>query len=75
MLANGNKNIKLLISFMTRDEKQVKAAFSMFNLERTMYKLEYATVEPARWENYGLYANVDIPMIKRQKRGGQKYYL
>ena len=63
------------MSFMTRDEKQVKAAFHMFNLERTLYKLEYATVKPNRWENYGLYANVDIPLIKRQKRSGQKYYL
>jgi hypothetical protein len=65
VLSNFNKNIKLLMSFMTRDERQVKAAFNTFNLERTMYKLEYATVEPNRWENYGLYSNVDIPMIKR----------
>ena len=63
------------MSFMTRDEKQVKSAFGMWHLERTMYKLEYATVKPNRWENYGLYANVDIPMIKRLKKGVSKYYL
>jgi Icc-related predicted phosphoesterase len=75
VLANGNKDIKLLMSFMTRDEKQVKSAFKMFNLEKTYYKLEYATVKPNRWENYGLYSNVDIPMIKRLKKPEKKHYL
>ena len=74
VVAKGNCSIKLLMSFMTRDEKHVKGAFKAFNLERTLYKLEYATVEPNRWENYGLYSNVDIPMIKRLKNKGQKYY-
>ena len=64
-----------MMSFMTRDEKQVKSAFKMFNLEKTMYKLEYATVKPNRWENYGLYANVDLPMIKRLKRPEKNHYL
>ena len=47
----------------------------MFNLEKTQYQLEYATVKPMRWENYGLYSNVDLPMIKRMKKGKGKYYL
>ena len=70
--ANGNKDIKLLMSFMIRDEQRVKSAFSMFNLERTQCQLEYATVKPNRWENYGLWANVDLPMMKRvkKKKGG-----
>lgn len=52
---------------MIRDEMKVKSAFKMFNLERTNFELEYATVKPNRWDNYGLYTNVDIPMIKRLK--------
>jgi hypothetical protein len=75
VLANGKKDIKLLMSFMTRDEQQVKSAFKMFNLTKTMYKLEYATVEPNRWENYGLYSNVDLPMIKRLKKPEKKHFL
>ena len=55
------------MSFMIRDEMKVKSAFRMFNLERTNFELEYATVKANRWDNYGLYANVDIPMIKRLK--------
>jgi hypothetical protein len=47
----------------------------MFDLTKTMYKLEYATVEPNRWENYGLYANVDLPMIKRLKKPEKKHFL
>ena len=37
VLANGNKDIKLLMSFMKRDENQVKNAFKMFNLTKTLY--------------------------------------
>ena len=37
VVANGKKDIRLLMSFMIRDEQKVKHAFSMFNLERTQY--------------------------------------
>ena len=73
VLSNGNKNMKLLMSFMIRDEAHVKQSFKMFNLERTQYQLEYATVKPNRWDNYGLYANVDLPMIKRMKKKSNKW--
>ena len=39
----------------------------MFGLEKTGLELEYATVKKNRWENYGLYSNIDLPMIKRLK--------
>lgn len=39
----------------------------MFNLERTSFELEYATVKANRWDNYALYSNVDLPFIKRNK--------
>ena len=57
---------------MTKDEGRVKQAFSVFNLEKTNLELEYATVKPNRWDNYGLYANTDLPMIKRLKKKGGK---
>ncbi len=63
---------KLMMSFMTKDEGRVKQAFSMFALEKTNLELEYATVKPNRWENYGLYSNTDLPMIKRLKKKGAK---
>ena len=37
VLAGGNKDIRLLMSFMIRDEKTVKSAFKMFNLEKTTF--------------------------------------
>jgi hypothetical protein len=46
----------------------------MFNLERTNFELEYATVKANRWDNYALWTNVDLPMIKRFKqKKGSKY--
>ena len=70
VLTNGSKakgGCKLLISFMLKDEPRVKQAFKAFNLERTNLELEYATVQPNRWSNYCLWANTDLPMIKRVK--------
>lgn len=52
---------------MIRDEGHVKSAFGQFHLERTNFNLEYATVKPNRWDNYGWYSNTDLPMIKRLK--------
>jgi hypothetical protein len=59
---------------MIRDEMKVKNAFCGkhgFNLERTNFELEYATVKANRWDNYGLWANHDFPMIKRLKKKGK----
>ena len=67
MLAGKNKDIKLMMSFMTKDEKQVRSAFRHFNLDKTNFQLEYGTVKANRWDNYGLYSNTDMPMIKRIK--------
>ena len=54
---------------MTRDVNQVKNSFRQFALEKTNLDLEYATVKPNRWDNYGWYSNTDLPMIKRLKKG------
>lgn len=61
----NNGEMKLGMSFMKRDEKAVLNTFSVFKLELTNFNLEYATVEPNRWDNYCWWANTDLPMIKR----------
>ena len=63
--SSHHKEMKLGMSFMTRDETPVKKAFHQFALEKTTLQLEYATVKPNRWDNYGWYSNTDLPMIKR----------
>ena len=72
MVAGPNKNINLLMSFMIKDEPRVMSAFRQFNLSKTSFELEYGTVKPNRWDNYGLYANTDLPMIKRNKKKGKR---
>lgn len=67
-------DVKLLVSFMIRDEMKVKSIFEKvgnFTLERTNFELEYATVKANRWDNYAFYSNVDLPMIKRLKKKGK----
>ena len=55
------------MSFMIREVDNVKKAFAAFKLDRTNLALEYATVKPNRWDNYGWWQNTDLPMIKRLK--------
>lgn len=62
------RDVKLLMSFMIKDEGHVISAFRAFNLTKTNFELEYATVKANRWDNYGLYANTDLPFIKRIKK-------
>ena len=59
--------MNLGMSFMIREVENVKKAFASFSLERTNLALEYATVKPNRWDNYGWWQNTDLPMIKRLK--------
>ena len=62
-----HRKMNLGLSFMTRDKTEVLRAFRQFPLEKTNLALEYATVKPNRWENYGWYSNTDLPMIKRMR--------
>ena len=71
VLAQGDHTTKLLLSFPRKDEVHVKRSFHMFNLDPTSFELEYATVKPNRWENYRLFANCDLPFVKRL-RGKKK---
>ncbi|KAI5071959.1 hypothetical protein GOP47_0014210 [Adiantum capillus-veneris] len=62
---DGNLEAKLLVGFLRREEGAFLQAFAPFRLRRTRFVLEYATVKPNKWQNYALYANVDLPGIKR----------
>lgn len=60
---------KIMIGFLKREEPLLLSTFRGFQLRRTSFKLEYATVKPNKWANYALYTNVDLPRIKRMKPG------
>ena len=72
MVANYDFTTKLLVGFMKREEVLLRKCFKNFGLEKTGFELEYATVKPNKWDNYGLYANCDMPYIKRVKAKGKK---
>uniref|UniRef100_A0A914XPT4 Uncharacterized protein n=1 Tax=Plectus sambesii TaxID=2011161 RepID=A0A914XPT4_9BILA len=65
----GGSRPQLLVAFRRREEQQLLRAFNAFNLRPTTFALEYARVKPAKWTNYGLYANCDLIGIKRLKGG------
>ena len=68
-IIKGDTNCKLMIGFLIREEKILLNTFSKFNLKRTNFPLEYATAKPNKWKNYALYSNIDLPGIKRLKKG------
>ena len=69
VLAKNDFSTKLMLSWPRKDEYELCKSFSKFNLVRTKFELEYATVKPNRWDNYSLYSNCDLPMIKRINKG------
>lgn len=66
-VCNGNTSTKIMIGFLIREEKELLTWFKEFNLKKTSFRLEYATVKSNKWRNYALYSNVDLPGIKRLK--------
>ena len=65
VLCKDNFRKKLLVGFLVREEATLLQTFAPFGLKKTKFILEYATVKPNKWKNYALYANVDLPGIKR----------
>lgn len=63
----SDASTKIMIGFLRREEPLLLTTFKVFQLRRTSFKLEYATVKPNKWTNYALYTNVDLPGIKRLK--------
>ena len=63
-LTKSNKNSKLMIAYVIREDKNLLYIFKDYNLKLTKFKLEYQNVESNKWENYGLYTNFEIGKIK-----------
>ncbi|KAL2634209.1 hypothetical protein R1flu_005688 [Riccia fluitans] len=67
-VCKGNTKTRLLIGFLVREEANLLKVFKDFNLVRTKFVLEYATVKPNKWRNYALYSNDDLPGINRIRK-------
>jgi len=65
LLTNNDYSTKIIIGFLKREEKRFMEAFADYNIRLTNFKLEYASIKPNKWANFGLYSNVDLPGIKR----------
>jgi hypothetical protein len=63
-LTKGDKTTKVLFAFVSREEKSLFHAFKTYNLKATKFKLEYQSVDPTKWSNYGLYSNYEFNKIK-----------
>ena len=63
-ITKGNKNVKIVIAYVIREEKNLLSIFKSYNLQLTKFKLEYANVDSAKWSNYGIYSNFESGKIK-----------
>jgi hypothetical protein len=67
VITGKNYNTKIMIGFIKREEKQLIEAFKEYDIKLTNCPLEYASIKPNKWANFGLYSNVDLAGIKRLK--------
>ncbi len=65
LLTNNDYSTKIIIGFLKREEKRFLEAFADYNVKLTNFKLEYASIKPNKWSNFGLYSNVDLIGMKR----------
>lgn len=65
MITGGNKNVNIMIGFLTRYEKTLLEVFKSYGISETSTPLEYAHIKPNKWKNFTLYSNIDLPGIKR----------
>lgn len=63
-LTEGDKNTKLIFAFVKREQKFLLYNFESYNLQLTKYKLEYRSVDPTKWDNYGIYTNYEFKKMK-----------
>jgi len=65
VLTDSDYTTKIVIGFLKRDERLLMEAFNDYHIKLTNFKLEYSTIKPNKWVNFGLYSNIDLPGIKR----------
>lgn len=68
LLTQCDKTTKIIFAFVQREERALFAIFKSYNLKSTKFKLEYQTVDPTKWSNYGLYSNYEFSKIKFYKK-------
>ena len=59
----ASKSAHLMVGFLRRDESLLLKHFP--TLARTAAVMEYDRVRDSRWSNYALYANCDLPGMRR----------
>jgi hypothetical protein len=64
VLTNGNKSTKIIFAFIKREEKALLSIFKSYNLKISKFKLEYKSVDPTKWNNYGIYINFESNKFK-----------
>jgi hypothetical protein len=58
---------KIIIGFLSREEKRLQLAFEHYCLKPTKFPLQYPSIKENKWQNFVLYSNIDLPGIKRLK--------
>jgi hypothetical protein len=63
-LTKGNKLTKIVFAFIKREEKALLNIFKSYGLRLTKFNLEYRSVDPTKWCNYGIYTNFEVSKFK-----------
>jgi len=63
-LTEKDRSTKLIFAFVKREQKFLLYNFNSYNIQLTKYKLEYRSVDPTKWDNYGIYTNYEFKKMK-----------
>lgn len=64
-VTRGDHSTKIIIAYLVRYERALLTAFAKYGISETTTPLEYVGIKPNKWKNFALYANVDLPGIRR----------
>ena len=63
-ICKNDKNVKLAIGYLIREDKSLINSFKEYNLQLTKFQMEYRTVDKTKWNNYGMYTNFENGKFK-----------
>lgn len=65
VITNYDYNTNIVIAYLVRYEFSLLETFKQYKISETNAIPEYAHIKPNKWKNFRIYANIDLPGMKR----------
>ncbi len=65
VITNNDYSTRIVIAYMKRFEYALLETFKPYGISETNLMPEYAHIKSNKWQNFKIYANIDLPNMKR----------